>query len=230
MPKQKLRRFAEVNDFPNCHYLSFETARDDQFPLKGNWGKNYFKNNGAITLELACGKGEYTVDLGRKFPDGNFIGIDIKGNRIWKGAKIALDENLNQVAFLRTRIDFIEKAFAPEEVSEIWITFPDPQPRKEKKRLTAPAFLEKYKGILKKSGIIHLKTDDRDLFDFSVETFSQCGIQILEKAANLYGESRFANHSVTQVRTYYENKFLVLGKKICYLSGKLTEGVFNAEP
>ena len=130
MAKRKLKKFAEVSSFDNCFFLSFEQSREEGLPLKGKWNKEFFKNDNPIVLELGCGKGEYTVGLAKRYPNKNFIGVDIKGNRIWTGAREAVDSKMSNVAFVRTRIDFIEACFAKDEVSEIWITFPDPQPQK----------------------------------------------------------------------------------------------------
>jgi tRNA (guanine-N7-)-methyltransferase len=211
MGKDKLRRFAEVATFANV--LQLEEGK----PLKGNWARNHFKNDNPVVLELACGKGEYTVNLARLFPEKNFIGVDYKGNRIWRGAKTALEDNINNVAFLRIQIESILDYFATKEVSEIWITFPDPQPQlsREKKRLTSPRFLEKYKSILKTGGILHLKTDNDDLHEYTFEKINELDLKLHTKTEDLYN-SKHANE-VLSIKTYYEKKYLATDKNIKYL-------------
>ena len=178
MSKGKLERFAELKTFNNVFEYP-DYPEDKPFFLKGKWSSGYFKNDNPITLELACGKGEYTIALAKKYPDRNFIGIDIKGARIWKGAKMALGEGLANVAFLRIFIDWLHNYFDKEEIDQIWITFPDPYPKKSKKnkRLTSSKFLNLYRNILKKGGQIHLKTDSDLLYQFSLEMIKaeKCG-------------------------------------------------------
>src|SRR3972149_7632533 len=202
MPKRKLQRFAEVETFPNVFYLPFG---EEKFPKKRIWNE-FFGNSNPIVLELGCGKGEYTVGLAKKYPAKNFIGIDIKGNRIWRGAKTAVEDKMNNVAFVRTRINLIENAFAKNEVSEIWITFPDPQPKKENKRLTSLVFLERYTNILKQKSIIHLKTDSKELFDFTMEVVSDNKLKLLDSTDDLYSQNE--REEVKSIQTYYEEKFL----------------------
>lgn len=211
MGKDKLRRFAEVNTFNNVLQL------DAGKPFKGNWSAGFFKNNNPVVLELACGKGEYTVNLARLFPDKNFIGIDYKGNRIWRGAKTALEEGVSNVGFLRIQIETILDYFAPAEVDEIWITFPDPQPQvsREKKRLTSPRFLEKYKQMLKPGGFVHLKTDNDGLHAYTTEKIEEAGIKLHKKTEDLY-HSEHADE-VLSIKTYYEKKYLEENKNINYL-------------
>jgi len=209
--KDKLRRFAEVNTFNNVLQL------DAGKPFKGNWSAGFFKNNNPVVLELACGKGEYTVNLARLFPDKNFIGIDYKGNRIWRGAKTALEEGVSNVGFLRIQIETILDYFAPAEVDEIWITFPDPQPQlsREKKRLTSPRFLEKYKQILKPGGFVNLKTDNDGLHAYTTEKIEEAGIKLHKKTEDLY-HSEHADE-VLSIKTYYEKKYQEENKNINYL-------------
>ncbi|WP_207533666.1 tRNA (guanosine(46)-N7)-methyltransferase TrmB [Desertivirga arenae] len=211
MGKDKLRRFAEVDTFPNVLQL------DEGKSFKGYWKVNHFHNNNPLILELACGKGEYTVNLAKLFPDKNFIGVDYKGNRIWRGAKTALEENINNVAFLRIQIENILDYFEPGEVSEIWITFPDPQPQlsREKKRLTYPAFLEKYKTILEPGGIMHLKTDNDGLHEYTREKIEQLGLKLHARTEDLY-KSELVDE-VLSIKTYYEKKYLADDKNINYL-------------
>ena len=211
MGKDKLRRFAEVSTFSNVVQL------DAGKPFKGKWASEFFKNNNPVVLELACGKGEYTVNLGRIFPDKNFIGIDYKGNRIWRGAKTALEDGVSNVGFLRIQIETILDYFADEEIDEIWITFPDPQPQisREKKRLTSPRFLEKYKQILKHEGPINLKTDNDELHAYTSEKIGELGLKLFVKTEDLYN-SEHADE-VLSIKTYYEKKYLQDNKNINYL-------------
>lgn len=215
MGKDKLRRFAEIETFSNV--LQLEEGKS----FKGNWSVNHFNNKSPIVLELACGKGEYTVNLAKLFPDKNFIGVDYKGNRIWRGAKTAIEENIRNVAFLRIQIENILDYFAEGEVSEIWITFPDPQPQisREKKRLTFPGFLDKYKQILKPGGIIHLKTDNDGLHAYTAEKIEELQLQLHARTEDLY-QSDLAD-DVLSIKTYYEKKYLAHDKNINYLKFSL---------
>ncbi len=219
MAKRKLKKFAEVSSFDNCFFLSFEQSREEGLPLKGKWHKEFFKNDNPIVLELGCGKGEYTVGLAKRYPDKNFIGVDIKGNRIWTGAREAVDSKMNNVAFVRTRIDFIEACFAKDEVSEIWITFPDPQPQKtrERKRLTNMMFINRYRNVLKKGGIVNLKTDNEPFYDFSREVIKANNLQELDATNDLYANVGLRDEALTTIKTHYEKLFSDKGFKICYL-------------
>jgi len=209
MTVKKLQRFAELATFPNV----FQNPAG----MKGHWNKLYFKNDHLITLELACGKGEYTLELAKRFPYQNFIGIDIKGARLWRGAKTALEQNLNNVAFLRIPIEKITEYFAQNEIEEIWITFPDPFPRKgkAKKRLTSPRFLNLYRQILRPGGLVHLKTDDMNLFDYTLETLNQERLAVVEVVDSLYN-GRIYDEILT-IMTTYERKHLQAGRTIRYL-------------
>ncbi len=211
MGKDKLKRFAEVNTFGNVLQL------DAGKPFKGQWNTGFFKNNNPVVLELACGKGEYTVNLARLFPEKNFIGIDYKGNRIWRGAKTALEDGVNNVGFLRIQIETILEYFAPGEVDELWITFPDPQPQvsREKKRLTSQRFLDKYKLILKPGGFLNLKTDNDDFHAYTFEKVCETGLKLHIKTEDLY-RSQHADE-VLSIKTYYEKKYLKENKNINYL-------------
>lgn len=211
MGKDKLRRFAEVSTFSNVVQL------DAGKPYKSKWASEFFKNNNPVVLELACGKGEYTVNLGRLFPQKNFIGIDYKGNRIWRGAKTALEDGVSNVGFLRIQIETILDYFADGEIDEIWITFPDPQPQisREKKRLTSPRFLEKYKRILKHKGHVNLKTDNDGLHAYTYEKIDELGLKLVVKTEDLY-KSEYADE-VLSIKTYYEKKYLQDNKNINYL-------------
>lgn len=212
MGKDKIRRFAEITAFHNVVEL------DDGKKLKGSWPESQFKNNNPLILELGCGKGEYTVNLAKLFPDKNFIGIDYKGNRIWRGAKTALEENITNVAFLRIQIENLLDYFAQSEIAEIWITFPDPQPQvsREKKRLTSKRFLDMYRIVLQKDGIIHLKTDSDSLYLYTLQKITdEPGFTIHTNTGNLY-KSDFADE-ILSIKTYYEKKYLVHDKNINYL-------------
>jgi tRNA (guanine-N7-)-methyltransferase len=211
MGKDKLRRFAEIETFANVYQLDAGKA------LKGNWSNMHFKNEAPLVLELACGKGEYTVNLAQLFPDKNFIGIDYKGNRIWRGAKTAMEEGIDNVAFLRIQIEHILDYFDTAEVSEIWITFPDPQPQisREKKRLTAPRFLEKYKVILQETAPINLKTDNDDFYAFTLDTIDQLGLKLHVRTEDLYRSDLV--DEVLSIKTYYEKKYLTHNKNINYV-------------
>ncbi|MBW7870429.1 MAG: tRNA (guanosine(46)-N7)-methyltransferase TrmB [Flavobacteriia bacterium] len=225
MGKNKLKRFAENKTFDNV----FQPKRDEMicgFELKGNWNKTVFKNNHPIVLELGCGKGEYTVALAEKYPEKNFIGIDIKGARFWRGAKTAIENNLPNAAFLRTQIELVDYAFAENEVSEIWITFPDPQIkyRRTKHRLTHPEFLKKYKRILKKNGLIHLKTDSEFLHGYTHGILQLLGHPVLISSHDVYHpDNRELPEEITSVQTFYEKRFLEENKKITYIRFKLND-------
>ncbi|GGE60201.1 tRNA (guanine-N7-)-methyltransferase [Pedobacter psychrotolerans] len=211
MGKDKLRRFAEIETFANVYQLEEGQA------LKGNWANNHFKNSNPIVLELACGKGEYSVNLARLFPDKNFIGIDYKGNRIWRGAKTAIEEDINNVAFLRIQIENILDYFAEGEIDEIWITFPDPQPQdsREKKRLTFPAFLNRYKLVLKPGGCVNLKTDNDQLYAYTVEKTTELNLIVHKNTDHLYTSELVDD--VLSIKTYYEKKYLLHDKNINYI-------------
>jgi len=215
--KDKLRRFAEIDTFSNVLQL------DAGKVLKGTWSKDQFKNNNPVVLELACGKGEYTVNLARLFPDKNFIGVDYKGNRIWRGAKTALEENVNNVAFLRIQIENLIDYFGPAEVDEIWITFPDPQPQlsREKKRLTSPRYLDMYKHILKDGGFVNLKTDNDGLHAYTAEKIGELELNLHIKTEDVY-HSEYADE-VLSIKTYYEKKYLKVNKNINYLKFSFTK-------
>jgi len=216
MSKGKLERFAELKTFNNVFEYP-DYPPDKPFFLKGKWRSGYFKNDKPITLELACGKGEYTIALAKKYPDRNFIGIDIKGARIWKGAKMALGEGLANVAFLRIFIDRLHNYFDKEEIDQIWITFPDPYPKKSKKnkRLTSSKFLNLYRNILKKEGQIHLKTDSELLYQFSLEMIKTEKCKVEESTEDLYNSS--PTNEILTIKTYFELKHLEEGRRIKYL-------------
>lgn len=212
MAQKKLQRFAEIRTFPNV----LEYPQD----MPGKWHA-FFKNNNPITLELACGKGEYAVGLGRLHPERNFLGIDLKGNRIWVGAKRALEDNLHNVGFVRSHIDKITQYFNKGEVSEIWITFPDPQLRtsRAKKRLTHPYFLRLYQQILGKDGIIHLKTDSPDLYLFTKLVIDFYSLELIEDIDDVYAGDVVADE--LKIKTYYESLDIAKSNKIHYLQFRL---------
>lgn len=208
MGQKKLKRFAEIKTFPNA----FEYPQG----MQGRWS-HFFKNDHPLVLELACGKGEYAVGLGRLYPEKNYLGMDIKGNRLWVGAKTALQEGLANVAFIRSQIDKIEQYFAPGEVSEIWITFPDPQLRtsKARKRLTHPQFLRLYQRVLKPGGALHLKTDSPDLYRFTKTVAELYDLSILEDDSNIYAKADL--NPELQIRTHYEQLDIAQSNRVHYI-------------
>ncbi len=216
MPKYKLKRFAEIAGFSNVFQLTYEELLNE-FPLKGKWNKEYFKNNNPIVLELGCGKGEYTTGLAEKHPEKNFIGIDIKGNRLWRGAKTSAEKNFNNVAFIRTQIEQIEHIFGHDEISEIWLTFPDPRPKNSgiKRRLTSPEFLSRYRNILKKNAFIHLKTDDESLFRYTIAVIKKHKYNLIEHTEGLYNSA--VCDRAKEIKTFYEKMFLEQNLPITYL-------------
>ena len=223
MGHHKLERFAENLTFPNLFQVSYEMLKEEGFPQKGKWHE-HFGNNNPITLELGCGKGDYTISLARIHPERNFIGVDIKGARLWRGAKTAVEEKMQNVAFIRTRIELIENFFDADEVSEIWITFPDPQPKKEFKRLTCERFLNYYKHFLQPGSPIHLKTDSLELHEYTRdEVIAPAGYRIEYATANLYATPADQHpeipclHEAQMTQTFYERMFLAEGKPITYL-------------
>ena len=218
--KNKLKRFNENETFTNVIQPSREEVLDN-FSFKGKW-HSFFKNTHPIVIELGCGKGEYTIDLAKKNPDKNFIGIDIKGARFWRGAKTALEDNLGNVAFVRTQIELVDFIFDKEEVDEIWITFPDPQIKykRTKHRMTNHAFLKKYDHILKKDGIINLKTDREFMHGYTLGLLHGEGHEIVHANHDVY-KDYYSPDEVTGTQTFYEKKYLEKGKAITYIKFKL---------
>jgi tRNA (guanine-N7-)-methyltransferase len=216
LAKNKLKKFNDLETFSHVIQPSIDELRSN-FSLKGNWRKNFFKNDNPIVLELGCGKGEYTVGLAKNFPEKNYLGIDIKGARIWAGASQALEEKLINVGFLRIRIDWIEMCFSSNEVDEIWITFPDPQIKKNRttKRLTHPIFLKKYNNILKLNSKIHLKTDSQFLHGFTLGVIAAENHTLEDSTEDLYNSVELRDCS--KIQTFYENMFLNKGMPITYL-------------
>ena len=216
--KNKLKRFKENETFSNVIQPKREDVLNNTLMLKGNWNRNFFKNENPIVLELGCGKGEYSVNLATMFPKKNFLGIDIKGARFWRGAKTALAEKINNIGFLRTQIELVDCIFDENEVDEIWITFPDPQIKykRTKHRMTNPDFLNKYKKILKPNGMVHLKTDSEYMHGYTLGLLQGLGLTIEYAHHDVYGTTN-APKEVTNIQTYYESQYLAINKKITYL-------------
>ena len=216
--KNKLKRFKENEGFNNVFQPSREDLLNDKFNLRGNWNRVVFKNRNPIVVELGCGKGEYTLGLAKMFPEKNFIGIDIKGARFWKVAKTSLSEKINNVVFIRTQIELIENIFLMDEISEIWITFPDPQIKykRTKHRLVNMDFLNRYKNILIKGGIINLKTDSDFLHGYLIGLIQVMGHEIIYSNHDIYNSSGVPIEA-TAIQTYYESLYLAEGKPITYL-------------
>jgi tRNA (guanine-N7-)-methyltransferase len=220
--KNKLRRFKENETFANVFQPTREELVSSNFNLKGSWRKEVFKNDNPIVLELGCGKGEYAVALAKKYPDKNFIGVDIKGARFWRGAKTALEESIPNVVFLRTQIELIDHAFAANEVDEIWITFPDPQIKykRTKHRMTNLEFLKRYKQILKPEGILHLKTDSEFMHGYTLGLLHGAGHEVLYANHNVYKQEG-SPEEVTSIQTFYESQYLEQNKPITYIRFKI---------
>jgi tRNA (guanine-N7-)-methyltransferase len=220
--KNKLKRFKENETFVNVFQPTREEVVADQFSLKGKWNSGFFKNDHPIVLELGCGKGEYSVGLAERFPHKNFIGIDIKGARFWRGAKTAVENGLHNVAFVRTQIELIEHCFAANEVSEIWITFPDPQIKykRTKHRMTNAAFLDNYKKILQPNGLMHLKTDSEFMHGYTLGLLHGAGHEVLYANHNIY-KNEGAPDEVTGIQTFYESQYLEVNKAITYIQFRI---------
>lgn len=225
MGKDKLRRWAELEAYDFVLQPRFEEVFGKEYHLKGKWRSDFFHNDNPIVIELGCGKGEYTTGMAQLFPANNYIGIDIKGARMWKGARTTAGYKLRNVAFLRTRIEFILSFFGKDEVDEIWITFPDPQARKRriKKRLTGPLFLNAYKNFLKPGGLVHLKTDNRELFDYTHRVISHNCLKLHAATTDLYNSH--INEEVPAIKTHYEKKFLGQGMPITYIRFELNNDI-----
>jgi tRNA (guanine-N7-)-methyltransferase len=219
--KDKLKKFADVATFPNVvqnfSYKQPELKNHEGITvnLKGKWASAFFKNKNPLVLELACGKGDYTLGMARMYGKKNFLGIDIKGNRIWRGAKTALEENIHNAGFLRTRIELLDKFFAPSEVSEIWITFTDPFPKSPNRRLSSPLFLDLYRKICLPEALIHFKTDDTELFNYTVEIVQSQNLTILELSHDIDKEGK--RRDELEILTFYEKQHLTKGRTIKYL-------------
>lgn len=216
--KNKLKRFKENDTFENVFQPTREELVEGNFKSKGNWNKNIFNNDNPIVLELGCGKGEYTVGLAKRYPNKNFIGIDIKGARFWRGAKTALEENIPNAKFIRTQIELIDHVFAENEVNEIWITFPDPQIKyqRTKHRMTNLQFLERYKKVLNPNGIVHLKTDSEFMHGYTLGLLHGAGHEVQYANHNIYKQEG-SPAEVTEIQTYYESQYLEQDKPITYI-------------
>lgn len=221
MAKKKLIRFEDIKTMDFVFEPTMDMIKTDTFPHKGKWNENVFKNDHPIILELGCGKGEYAVQLAQKYPNKNFVGLDIKGARIWYGANEVREKELDNVAFIRTRIDFITQFFDKNEIDEIWLTFSDPQPRKPRKRLTSRLFIERYLKFLKPGGIVHLKTDNSWLFASTLEQIEAHGYQLIQKSWDLYGELienlDADTQEILKIKTHYEAIFSQKGFDIKYI-------------
>lgn len=228
MGKNKLRKFAEMEQIPLVLQYPFARLEREPFPLKGKWHSEFFHNENPIVLELGCGKGEYTVGLARRFPEKNFIGIDIKGARMYTGARDAFDSNMQNVAFLRTSIELLTSFFAPGEVSEIWITFPDPQMKKARKRLTSTRFMEVYREVLTDGGTIHLKTDSPFLYTYTRLMVELNKLAKITDTDDLYNSGQVSD--ILDIKTHYERQWLSRGLTIKYLSFILDHSTPLQEP
>ena len=220
--KNKLKRFSENETFTNVFQPTREEVVGNEFPLRGKWNSEFFKNDNPIVLELGCGKGEYSVGLAERFPNKNFIGIDIKGARFWRGAKTAVESGMNNVAFVRTQIELINHIFTENEVSEIWITFPDPQIKykRTKHRMTNSEFLNNYKKILKPNGLMHLKTDSEFMHGYTLGLLHGLGHEVIYANHNIY-KNEGAPAEVTGIQTFYESQYLEVNKPITYIKFRI---------
>lgn len=224
MAKNKLFKYAEIQKMHHVYEATMDSIKDGKSEIKGKWREEIFQNDHPIVLELGCGRGEYTVGLAKKYPNKNFIGVDIKGNRIYFGAKEAMDNNLDNIYFLRSRIDFIDCFFDKDEVDEIWLTFSDPQPKKPRKRLTSKMFIDRYRNILKPGGIIHLKTDSDLLFEFTEEEIKEHGYETVFSSWDLYRDINQLDEDereILSIKTFYEEMFSEKGSIIKYCKFKI---------
>lgn len=232
MSKGKLQKFAEMETFKNVFQYPYSVISEVPFTMKGHWREQYFHNDNPIVLELGCGKGEYTVGLARMYPNINFIGVDIKGARIYTGAKQALEENLPNVAFLRTSIEIIDRFFGQDEVQEIWLTFSDPQMKNVHKRLTSTFFMNRYRHFLINNGIIHLKTDSNFLFTYTTYMVEKNNLSVLIRTEDLYHTDGLDDRTreILGIHTYYENQWIERGLSIKYMKFELPHAGELVEP
>lgn len=228
MGKNKIEKFADIAGYPHVFEYPYSTVDNVPFEMKGHWHAQFFKNKNPIVLELGCGRGEYTVGLGRMFPGTNFIGVDIKGARMWTGATESLEAGMKNVAFLRTNIEIIERFFAPGEVREIWLTFPDPQMKKATKRLTSTCFMERYRKFLIDNGIVHLKTDSPFMFTYTGKMIEKNGLPVEVMTEDLYHSGQADD--ILCMKTYYEQQWLERGLNIKYVRFRLPQAGELQEP
>ena len=232
MSKGKLAKFADMERYENVFQYPYSVVDNVPFEMKGHWCEEYFKNNNPIVLELGCGKGEYTVELARLYPDVNFIGVDIKGARMWTGATLALNDGLKNVAFLRTNIEIIDRFFAHNEVHEIWLTFSDPQMKNPRKRLTSTYFMERYRRFLVDGGTVHLKTDSNFLFTYTSYMVGTNNLPLIFRTEDLYHQDGLDDETkkILSIQTYYERMWLERGLNITYQKFSLPHGISLSEP
>ena len=232
MGKGKLAKFADMASYENVFQYPYSVVEHVPFEMQGHWREQYFYNQNPIVLELGCGKGEYTVELAKLYPDTNFIGVDIKGARMWTGATQALQEGLKNVAFLRTNIEIIERFFSKDEVQEIWLTFSDPQMKNPRKRLTSTYFMERYRKFLVDGGIIHLKTDSNFLFTYTTYMVERNALPVIERTEDLYGNLTPPSSFLLprKVQTYYESMWIARGLNIKYMKWQLPREGTLEEP
>jgi tRNA (guanine-N7-)-methyltransferase len=230
MGKNKLQKFTEMDEFPHVFQYTYSSMqkKNEPFEYKGKWN-SFFGNDNPVVLELGCGKGEYTVALAELFPEKNFIGVDIKGARMWTGAKESSQKGLKNVAFIRTNIEIIATFFEKDEVSEIWLTFPDPQMKKVRKRLTSCRFMELYRQFVIPEGIIHLKTDSNFLFTYTREMVKENNFPVLFQSQDLYN-SGFSDDKILSIKTFYEQQWLDRGLTIKYIKFQLSPRQHFIEP
>jgi tRNA (guanine-N7-)-methyltransferase len=231
--KNKLSKFADMETFSNVIQVPYRDIQQKDHPLKNNWNKTFFKNQKPIVLELGCGKGEYTVGLAQIDPQNNYIGVDLKGARMWQGAKFAIENGLKNVAFLRTHIEMIGQFFGENEVAGIWLTFPDPQMKKTRKRLTSTRFIEYYRNFLQPNGVIHLKTDSNFQYRYTLEMAKENGFEIIANIENVHAGETVS--PALQIKTFYEKQWIARGIPIKYVSFRpnqkqLTEPDVDIEP
>lgn len=228
MGKNKLAKFANMEEYPHVFQYPFAVLQEKGFEMKGKWNEKFFKNTNPIVLELGCGKGEYTVGLAKLYPENNFIGVDIKGARMWSGAKQSLEEGLSNVAFLRTHIELLANFFDQGEISEIWITFPDPQMNKVNKRMTSTRFMKLYGQFLKSNGVIHLKSDSNFMFAYTTEMVKLNNLEVLFGTEDLYHSGLEDN--VLTIKTFYEQQWIARGLNIKYVKFKYSHKDEWGEP
>jgi tRNA (guanine-N7-)-methyltransferase len=230
--KGKLAKFADMEKYENVFQYPFSTYEEHPFTMQGRWCEDFFHNNNPIVLELGCGKGEYTVELARLYPDMNFIGVDIKGARMWTGATQALNERLTNVAFLRTNIEIIDRFFSKDEVQEIWLTFSDPQMKNPRKRLTSTFFMNSYRRFLVDNGIIHLKTDSNFLFTYTSLMVERNALPTVFRTEDLYHDERMDEQTrkILSIQTYYESMWIARGLNIKYMKWHLPQQGTLEEP